>query len=239
MAQSKSLPKPKLDAVAWPQESCSHQTSQESCRTAAVLWRGMVQDSSWSLCVPNLQLQETSSWSYCCQRRVNQLLNPRVYLLIPPCLVNVYILRLMSTVSAPVMEMKSLYPSDNIIVGDFNMTPDQWKDRRPSRSDKHYFNNIIMDFCNSKFRGYIESSDPEMLKSSWFKADRSCRSRSDCWLLSHNPWQNVSDISLDIWPWTHHSFMHLELTPHKNNNYLFLRLLSRTTVTFVTLPPWP
>lgn len=42
--------------------------------------------------------------------------------------------------------MKILYPTDYILVGgDFNMTPDDWKDRNLSRFDTHHFNNTVMD----------------------------------------------------------------------------------------------
>ena len=61
-------------------KSGSLQTSQEYCWTERVLSTGMVQNSSWLL----------FGWGYFCQRRVNQLLNPRVYILFPPSTVNVY-----------------------------------------------------------------------------------------------------------------------------------------------------
>ena len=51
---------------------------------------GMFQNSSWPLCRSDPQLQKTFGWGYCCQRRVNQLLNPRVPIRFPPCTVNVY-----------------------------------------------------------------------------------------------------------------------------------------------------
>ena len=54
------------------------------------LWRGMIQNSSWPLCRSDLQLQKMFGWDYCCQRKVNQLLNPRVHILFPPYTVNVY-----------------------------------------------------------------------------------------------------------------------------------------------------
>ena len=50
----------------------------------------MDQNSSWPLCRFDPQPQKTFGWGYCCQRRVNFLLNPRVYILIPTCTVNVY-----------------------------------------------------------------------------------------------------------------------------------------------------
>lgn len=52
--------------------------------------KGLVQNSSWPLQRSGLQLQEMFGWDYCCQRRVNKLLNPRVYILFPPCTVNVF-----------------------------------------------------------------------------------------------------------------------------------------------------
>ena len=36
------------------------------------------------------QLQKMFGWGYCCQKRVNQLLNPRLHIHFPPCTVNVY-----------------------------------------------------------------------------------------------------------------------------------------------------
>ena len=51
-SQSPNL-NPIWDAVAWPQESSSGQTSQEYCWTETVLERGMVQNSSWPLCKLN------------------------------------------------------------------------------------------------------------------------------------------------------------------------------------------
>lgn len=48
----------------------------------------MVQNSTWPLCRSDRQLQEDFGWSYCCQRRAIQLLNPRV----PPWTVKVYML---------------------------------------------------------------------------------------------------------------------------------------------------
>ena len=52
----------------------------------------MVQNSSWPLCRSDLQLQETFGWGTCCQRRVKQLLHPRVHVLFPPCTLNVFML---------------------------------------------------------------------------------------------------------------------------------------------------
>lgn len=53
-----SWPQPDWDGLAWPQESNSHQTSQEYCRAGTVLFRGVVQNSSWPLSRIDLQLQE-------------------------------------------------------------------------------------------------------------------------------------------------------------------------------------
>lgn len=44
--------------------------------TRTILEKGMVQNDSWPLFSSDLQLQEMFVWGYCCQRRVNQLLNP-------------------------------------------------------------------------------------------------------------------------------------------------------------------
>lgn len=53
-----SWPQPDWEGLAWPQESNSHQTSQEYCRAGTVLFRGVVQHSSWPLSRIDLQLQE-------------------------------------------------------------------------------------------------------------------------------------------------------------------------------------
>lgn len=58
------------DAVSWPQETDSHQASQEYYWPEPFLYRGMVQNASGPLCRFHLQLQETFNWGYCCQRRV-------------------------------------------------------------------------------------------------------------------------------------------------------------------------
>lgn len=50
------------------------------------------ENSSCLLLRAGLQLQEMFGWRSCCQRRVNQLLNPKVHRLFPPCTVNVYML---------------------------------------------------------------------------------------------------------------------------------------------------
>ncbi len=78
-------------------------------------------------------------------------------------------------------DLKSIYPTEYILVGgDFNMTPDDWKDRYLSRYDTHHFNNTVMDFCNKLMLEDIwRVKNPEVLQYSWFKPDKTFKSVRD------------------------------------------------------------
>ncbi len=126
---------------------------------------------------------------------------------------------LMTTICTVIEDMKSINPTDYILVGsDFNMTPDDWKDRYLSRFDTHHFNNTVMDFCNTLMLEDVwRVKNPEVLQYSWFNPDQTCKSRIDYWLLTYGLSQHVSDISMDIAPLTDHSLIHLELKPNINS----------------------
>ena len=54
--------------------------------------------------------------------------------------------KILNTVS----ELKALHPTDLILMGgDWNMTPDEWKDRWPSKFYSNHYNPIIREFMNS------------------------------------------------------------------------------------------
>lgn len=61
--------------------------------------------------------------------------------------------------------------------------------------------------------------NPEMLQHSWFKPDKTCKSRIDYWLLAYSLPQHVSEISVDIAPLANHSLAHLELKPNMNSKF--------------------
>lgn len=57
---------------------------------------------------------------------------------------------LLHQISAVITELNASFCTDHIVVGsDFNLTPDEWKDRWPSKLLSEYRNPILEEFVNN------------------------------------------------------------------------------------------
>lgn len=123
--------------------------------------------------------------------------------------------KLIEDVSEVITETKVKYPTDNIIVGgDWNMVPDEWKDRWPPRLNKQRLN-VSIEFLKSENNLYDIWRDlyPDAECFSWFKPNGENKSRIDYWLVSNNIIKFVSQSSIFKAPLTDHCFIDLVLEP--------------------------
>ncbi len=55
---------------------------------------------------------------------------------------------LLETITDVINDLKARYPTEYVLIGgDFNMTPDEFMDRHPSKLSSSHINYIIQDFC--------------------------------------------------------------------------------------------
>lgn len=132
---------------------------------------------------------------------------------------------MLEDVEKTLSEFKTIYPTDFIIMGgDWNMTPDEWEDRWPTKFDNHHFNHIIGDFMNNNHLIDIwRSLNSGVKQYSWFKPNNTCKSRIDYWLVDQSLKDFVSDILISKAPLTDHCIVEIKLNPvdkiKKNKGY--------------------
>lgn len=123
--------------------------------------------------------------------------------------------KLVEDISMIISETKVLYPTDNVLVGgDWNMVPDEWKDRWPPRLDKGRFN-ISVDFLKTEnnLNDVWRYLNPEVEGFSWFKPNGESKSRIDYWMVSDNILKYTSQSTMSKAPLTDHCFIDLVLEP--------------------------
>lgn len=121
--------------------------------------------------------------------------------------------QMLEDITNSVLELKIGYPTDFILMaGDWNMTPDEWEDRWPSKFNSHHFNNTIGEFITKN--GLIDiwrSCNPGIKQYSWYKPNNTCKSRIDYWLVPDSLRNFASDTLISKAPLTDHCMIEMTL----------------------------
>ena len=91
---------------------------------------------------------------------------------------------MLSEISDIVDEYRNVYSTNLILFGgDFNLAPDDWLDRIPSKISNNHYNTTLLDFCNTHALIDIwRSRNMNISQFSWIKPIGNARSRIDLWL---------------------------------------------------------
>uniref|UniRef100_A0A1A8QG53 exodeoxyribonuclease III n=1 Tax=Nothobranchius rachovii TaxID=451742 RepID=A0A1A8QG53_9TELE len=131
--------------------------------------------------------------------------------------------KLFLEISNVVSDYKTLYHTDLILFGgDFNLAPDDYLDRDPSKFNVPHVNPILNDLCNSfSLTDIWRNKNPNTKQFSWIKPNGMIRSRIDLWLVSP-PLANIAtDVFISNASLTDHSLISLKLTPEMNTKKMF------------------
>jgi len=123
--------------------------------------------------------------------------------------------KLVEDISNMISETKVRYPSDNVLIGgDWNMVPDEWKDRWPPRLNKGRLNASVDFLMTEKNLSDVwRHLNPEVECFSWFKPNGESKSRIDYWMVSDNILKYASKSAISKAPLTDHCFIDLVLQP--------------------------
>lgn len=124
---------------------------------------------------------------------------------------------LLTSISEVITNLKTTYNTDFIVTGgDFNLTPDEWLDRLPSKYDSYCYNKWLMDLKQTNSLIDIwRDRNPYLQQFPWLKPNGSARSRTDLRLISHSMVQFASSVSISTAPLTDYCLNELVLESRK------------------------
>ncbi len=127
---------------------------------------------------------------------------------------------LLETITNVINDLKARYPTEYVLTGgDFNMTPDEFMDRHPSKFSSSHMNYIIQDFCLSNSLTDIwRKLNPTSSHFSWFKPNATSKSRIDYWLGSDILSSYATKCSISGAPLTDHSVINLILEQNNKSS---------------------
>ncbi len=128
--------------------------------------------------------------------------------------------RMLAEISDVITEYRNVYNTSLILLGgDFNMAPDDWLDRCPSKFNSNHYNTTLFDFCNThSLIDVWRNKNMNNRQFSWIKPNGSARSRIDLWLLTTELERFVSKVSMSNAPLTDHCLITLTVQPSLNQN---------------------
>lgn len=128
---------------------------------------------------------------------------------------------LLFVVTNIINDLKATYPTEFIqIGGDFNLTPDKWRDRHPSKYNAPQINEIIQNFCSSnQFSDIWRLQNPDTRQFSWIKPNANARSRIDYWLGTEAVSKYVCKCTISSAPLTDHCLIDLNLKPKEDSQF--------------------
>uniref|UniRef100_A0A1A8UUH3 exodeoxyribonuclease III n=1 Tax=Nothobranchius furzeri TaxID=105023 RepID=A0A1A8UUH3_NOTFU len=122
--------------------------------------------------------------------------------------------KLMSLLSDQLQKWKLNYLSDRVVIGgDYNVAPDLFLDRLPSRATCHTYEDYILNLTTTNnLCDYWRMKNPFATKFSWFSPSNNGQcSRIDYWLLSNNLSDMVSKCDISASPLTDHCVIILDV----------------------------
>lgn len=122
---------------------------------------------------------------------------------------------MLEEITNSISELKGRYPTEYILMGgDWNMTPNEWHDRWPSRTSRPQYNNLICDFmANNNLTDVWRAMNPGLQCFSWFKPNGASKSRIDFWLGSDRVLNQTSKALISNAPLSDHCFIELNFEP--------------------------
>lgn len=127
---------------------------------------------------------------------------------------------MLSEMSDVVTEYKNVNNTNLVLLGgDFNIAPDDWRDRCPSKCNNHHYNTTLLEFCNVfSLIDIWRSKNMNTCQLSWIKPCGSAKSRIDLWLSTPDLVNVVSKVSMSGASLTDHCLLSLVLQPSQNSN---------------------
>lgn len=127
---------------------------------------------------------------------------------------------LLHQISTVIRELNTKFPTDHLIVGgDFNVTPDEWMDRWPSKLSREHRNPIMESFTNNnKLIDIWRTLNKDVKQFTWHKPNGQIRSRIDYWLVSNSISQYVTETTISNCPLSDHCTINLRLKNRVQNN---------------------
>ena len=127
---------------------------------------------------------------------------------------------LLHQISTVITELNANFPTDHIMVGgDFNLTPDEWMDRWPSKLFSEHRNPILEDFVNNnRLIDIWRMLHREVKQFTWHKPNGQSKSRIDYWLVSNSISDHVKDTEIANCPLSDHCIINLRLKNRNSNN---------------------
>ncbi len=127
---------------------------------------------------------------------------------------------LLHQLSTVITELNAIFPTVHMVVGgDFNLTPDEWMDRWPSKLSREYRNPILEDFVNNnKLIDIWRILHREVKQFTWHKPNGQSRSHIDYWLVSNSISEHVTETTIANCPLSDHCIINLRLKNRNRNN---------------------
>lgn len=127
---------------------------------------------------------------------------------------------LLHQISEVIIELKAKFPTDHIIVGgDFNLAPDEWMDRWPSKLLREHRNTILETLANNNQLIDIWRSLHSGVKQfTWHKPNGQNKSRIDYWLISNSISDHVTETEIANCPLSDHCIINLKIGNRNKNN---------------------
>lgn len=128
--------------------------------------------------------------------------------------------KLLHQISTVIKELNFKFPTDHIVVGgDFNVTPDEWMDRWPSKFSREHKNPIFENFANdTKLIDIWRLLNKDVKQFTWHKPKGQSRSRIDFWLISNSILQYVKVTIISNGPLSDHCSIILRLQSKDQNS---------------------
>lgn len=114
--------------------------------------------------------------------------------------------QMLEDITSEINELKALHPTDVILIGgDWNMVPDEWEDRWPSKFNNHHFNPLIENFIRDNSLVDIwRTQNPRKKQYSWYKPNGTAKSRIEYWLATDMLEESISEALISKAPLTDH-----------------------------------
>lgn len=127
---------------------------------------------------------------------------------------------LLQEISEIISQYKTFYHTELILFGgDFNLAPDDYLDRYPTKFTDTHYNATLLELCNTfSLIDIWRSINPNLRQYSWIKPNGSVRSRIDLWLATPDLAALASDVTISNAPLTDHCLLFLNLKPQIRSN---------------------